>query len=347
MDYIYLDNQKRAKSLLFVLVGLCLVFSIVTIIMFVTGSVMTSFIKTMLTVGNLSFIVLTLFFMLYLRRNHKDSFLLLLLHVIQFHLIFTSASVFVGGFSSFSFCVMHGILDSIVLMILYLFSFGKLHVVSAILLPIISIFLSIYQYDVINAIVMVVFSMIALLGLLKKNKKTHFLYGIIVVLVTFLASILTFVYGYEIVHVIMHYLINHAILALCLIVFVVVPLERTNDVNDEDEIEPTKSDNIVERAIDTADNTKELPEQQSLESIVEDQPQKQIEKKNRWIIKQYSNLPLEQLMDAPVDALWGISSEDKQLLKSAFNIKTVKDLATSKWFRMAEEIVDMANKQKD
>ena len=141
MDYIYLDNQKRAKSLLFVLVGLCLVFSIVTIIMFVTGSVMTSFIKTMLTVGNLSFIVLTLFFMLYLRRNHKDSFLLLLLHIIQFHLIFTSASVFVGGFSSFSFCVMHGILDSIVLMILYLFSFGKLHVVSAILLPIISIFL--------------------------------------------------------------------------------------------------------------------------------------------------------------------------------------------------------------
>ena len=132
-----------------------------------------------------------------------------------------------------------------------------------------------------------------------------------------------------------------------MIVFVVVPLERTNDVNDEDEIEPTKSDNIVERAIDTADNTKELPEQQSLESIVEDQPQKQIEKKNRWIIKQYSNLPLEQLMDAPVDALWGISSEDKQLLKSAFNIKTVKDLATSKWFRMAEEIVDMANKQKD
>ena len=90
-----------------------------------------------------------------------------------------------------------------------------------------------------------------------------------------------------------------------------------------------------------------MPEQQSLESIVEDQPQKQIEKKNRWIIKQYSNLPLEQLMDAPVDALWGISSEDKQLLKSAFNIKTVKDLATSKWFRMAEEIVDMSNKQKD
>ena len=126
-----------------------------------------------------------------------------------------------------------------------------------------------------------------------------------------------------------------------------VPLKRTNDVNDEDEIEPAKSDNIVERAIDTADNTKELPEQQSLESIVEDQPQKQIEKKNRWIIKQYSNLPLEQLMDAPVDALWGISSEDKQLLKSAFNIKTVKDLATSKWFRMAEEIVDMANNQKD
>ena len=126
-----------------------------------------------------------------------------------------------------------------------------------------------------------------------------------------------------------------------------VPLERTNDVNDEDKIEPTKSDNIVERAIDTADNTKELPEQQSLESIVEDQPQKQTEKKNRWIIKQYSNLPLEQLMDAPVDALWGISSEDKQLLKSAFNIKTVKDLATSKWLRMAEEIVDMANNQKD
>ncbi|MGN1399173.1 MAG: hypothetical protein ACI4WG_04150 [Erysipelotrichaceae bacterium] len=340
MDYVYLDNQKRSKSLLFVLVGLCLVLSIVNLIMFFTGSVMTPFMKAMLIGSDLSFIILAGFLMLYLRRNQKDKFLLLLLHVVQFHLIFTSATVLVGTFADFSFYVMHGILDAVVLMILYVLAFGKLHVLSAILLAILSVVLTIYQYNSIYAIVMVVFAAVALLTLIKNSKQLHFVYGILVVVVSLLASILTFVYGYNIVHVVMHYIINHATFALCVIIFAIKPLKAENNV-EETKIETASKAEEEVQFVETTETLKQELTEQPTEN------QQQTEQKNRWIIKKYQNLPLKQLMDAPVDALWGISKEDKDLLKSAFNIKTVKDLATNKWFKMAEDILEQADNQKD
>jgi hypothetical protein len=50
-------------------------------------------------------------------------------------------------------------------------------------------------------------------------------------------------------------------------------------------------------------------------------------------------------MKSPVDALWGVSANDAKLLKEAFNIKTVEDLATNKFFNWAKEIVEEAEKE--
>lgn len=59
--------------------------------------------------------------------------------------------------------------------------------------------------------------------------------------------------------------------------------------------------------------------------------------------KAYEDKTLAELVDAPVSALAGVSDGDAELLKDAFNIKTVGDLGRSKYFRTAAAIVDLAN----
>ena len=48
------------------------------------------------------------------------------------------------------------------------------------------------------------------------------------------------------------------------------------------------------------------------------------------------------LADEPVDAIQGISDGDAELLKAAFNIKTIRDLATNKYVAVAEVTLSLA-----
>ena len=48
------------------------------------------------------------------------------------------------------------------------------------------------------------------------------------------------------------------------------------------------------------------------------------------------------LADEPVDAIQGISNGDAELLKAAFNIKTIRDLATNKYVAVAEVTLSLA-----
>ena len=48
------------------------------------------------------------------------------------------------------------------------------------------------------------------------------------------------------------------------------------------------------------------------------------------------------LADEPVDAIQGISGGDAELLKAAFNIKTIRDLATNKYVAVAEVTLSLA-----
>ena len=58
--------------------------------------------------------------------------------------------------------------------------------------------------------------------------------------------------------------------------------------------------------------------------------------------KAYENKSLEEILDAPVAALAGISDGDAQHLAAAFNIKTVRDLGTSKYFLLAQTLVALS-----
>ncbi|MBB5803343.1 hypothetical protein F4560_003111 [Saccharothrix ecbatanensis] len=55
--------------------------------------------------------------------------------------------------------------------------------------------------------------------------------------------------------------------------------------------------------------------------------------------KAYEELGVSEVLDAPVAALAGVSEGDAEKLASAFGIKTVRDLGTSKYFTLAAALV--------
>lgn len=59
--------------------------------------------------------------------------------------------------------------------------------------------------------------------------------------------------------------------------------------------------------------------------------------------KAYAGKSIADLADAPVDALNGVSEGDAKLLKEAFNIKTVRDLGTNKFFLWAQAVAKLAD----
>ncbi len=64
---------------------------------------------------------------------------------------------------------------------------------------------------------------------------------------------------------------------------------------------------------------------------------------NKAVDKAYETKTLKEIADAPVDALQGVSAQDAELLKQAFNIKTVRDLAELKYSKWARAIVFLAD----
>ena len=59
--------------------------------------------------------------------------------------------------------------------------------------------------------------------------------------------------------------------------------------------------------------------------------------------KAFEGQEFTALVDAPVDALQGVSAQDAELLASAFNIKTIGDLAHNKYFLRAQAIAALAH----
>ena len=58
--------------------------------------------------------------------------------------------------------------------------------------------------------------------------------------------------------------------------------------------------------------------------------------------KAYEDKTPAELVDAPVDALQGVSAKDAEALRQSLNIKTIGDLARSKYVTAARIITDLA-----
>lgn len=58
--------------------------------------------------------------------------------------------------------------------------------------------------------------------------------------------------------------------------------------------------------------------------------------------KAHESKGVAELADAPVAALQGVSESDAEHLKAAFNITTVRDLGTNKFFLWAQAIAKLS-----
>ena len=63
---------------------------------------------------------------------------------------------------------------------------------------------------------------------------------------------------------------------------------------------------------------------------------------DKLLMKEYETKSLDELVNAPVTALAGVSEGDAEHLKAAFNIKTLGDLAKNKQFKAASLIAGLA-----
>ena len=66
---------------------------------------------------------------------------------------------------------------------------------------------------------------------------------------------------------------------------------------------------------------------------------------NKAVDKAYEPKTLKDIADAPVDALQGVSAGDAEIRAKAFNVKTIRDLGTNKYFLTAQAIVALAAKE--
>jgi hypothetical protein len=64
---------------------------------------------------------------------------------------------------------------------------------------------------------------------------------------------------------------------------------------------------------------------------------------DRALMKEYEGKSFKELVDAPVNAIAGVTDSDAEHLKAAFNVKTIKDLATLKYVLWAQAIVTLAD----
>jgi hypothetical protein len=63
---------------------------------------------------------------------------------------------------------------------------------------------------------------------------------------------------------------------------------------------------------------------------------------NELLDQEFEAKGIVELAEQPVHAIQGVSEDDATLLKEAFNIKTIKDLALNKYVIIAEMTVNLA-----
>jgi hypothetical protein len=64
---------------------------------------------------------------------------------------------------------------------------------------------------------------------------------------------------------------------------------------------------------------------------------------NKCVDRAYEDQSFEELADAPIHALQGVHVKDAELLKEAFNITTIRELANLKFVKWATAIATLAD----
>ena len=66
---------------------------------------------------------------------------------------------------------------------------------------------------------------------------------------------------------------------------------------------------------------------------------------NQVLDPDFRGKPLKEVLDGPARAIWGVLPEDGEALKKAFGIKSVRDMGKNKYFRWAQAIAVLAERE--
>ena len=62
----------------------------------------------------------------------------------------------------------------------------------------------------------------------------------------------------------------------------------------------------------------------------------------KFLDKAHEKKTLKEILQLPPSALQGVSEKDAEALNSAFGIRTIEDMGRSKYFKIAQSILNMA-----
>ena len=219
MEYIYLKNSKRAKTLCYGLSAVILALAVINVVLLLTGSKWGLFIKCTLTFDILALMALLLFCMHYLWINCYDKKVEKIFYLMQIHLFVTILGLFVGDLESFSFTVIHCLLEIVTMVLLVELFNEKKNILIKIVLSLLVACLTMLQMDRYLLLTELVISIIVLVSVIVKHEdKGYFIFGLLVCSIVIIGSMLALFFKFTLVHVIMHYVINISALALTLIV---------------------------------------------------------------------------------------------------------------------------------
>ena len=68
--------------------------------------------------------------------------------------------------------------------------------------------------------------------------------------------------------------------------------------------------------------------------------------REKYLDKEYRDKTWSEVAKAPISAINGVSENDVEYLKRAFNIVTVQDLATNKFVHIAQTILSLTDLEK-
>ena len=297
--------------------------------------------------------------------------------------LFTSAKA--ADYNSFSYVFIHSLMAGFLILIAIQIIFKEKASLLASISGFVLVFtLALFQVNMLLNIILALVMGVVIVSALTKLMKPAGIYSVIFGIIVLVVSVLLLLKPSGKIEFYGHIIVNFAIVALFYVLQIIAKsknleiketiigteepvdiIEKEETVTIEEEVEFEEKEAAVvieekpvdvkekpvvakgnEKPFDKVEKEKVKAEEKSEKTSKEEEfKDKDLQNRNRWIIKKYSSLPLDELMKSPVDALWGVSANDAKLLKEAFNIKTVEDLATNKFFNWAKEIVEEAEKE--
>jgi len=365
--YPYLAEESKAKSLSLVLLVAC---ALCTLLAVFVPSVS----KLMTCLAAILACVLLGFAMHYLDfhnvQGQSIKKYVLAFHLFAIHAILTAFGQFTGGEGTFSHLMLWGLADAALMAgILALVNVFK-PLFSKVVLAVVALvtfLLTLFGLDLVSNILFIIAAVLLVVFSFKESLVSA-LYGVVVAILVLLGLI------NKSTHTMHHYL-HYVSLVLPLLAaygFYKVVDPNRNDVNLDINRSGLDTRSTVTRSSLGSDSTTtrtssdiskaSLAATGAAAGVGATKKSNKAEKETvstttrstklfgdyvfdrSWFIVDYKDLPYEDLLNSPVYAFKGVSEEMAEDLKSAFGIKTIGELADSKYFAWAKEIVEEANK---